>query len=129
MKKLLLKNCQLHDYKENQDILISNGEIEKIDKNISICETDFLDIQGNLVVPGFVDLHIHGAGGGEVFKAEFDNLNKMTATLAKCGVTSITPTSVVNPANDYHQIRQLKKLLQMDYSVQEYWVYILKGLL
>jgi len=52
---------------------------------------------GMTVVPGFVDVHIHGAGGHDVMEAEGAALDKITATVARFGTTSIVATTVTAP--------------------------------
>ena len=52
---------------------------------------------GMTVVPGFVDVHIHGAGGHDVMEAEAAALDKITATVARFGTTSIVATTVTAP--------------------------------
>jgi N-acetylglucosamine-6-phosphate deacetylase len=52
---------------------------------------------GMTVVPGFVDVHIHGAGGHDVMEAEAAALDKITATVARFGTTSMVATTVTAP--------------------------------
>lgn len=46
------------------------------------------------VVPGFVDLHIHGAGGHDVMEGGRDSLHTIAATVAARGTTSFVATTV-----------------------------------
>ena len=73
-QNLLLKNTTLYTFDrgvlEGYDLLVRNGRIEKIGKNIinksSIPE---IDLSGKSVVPGLIDSHTHIAlsGGGNEF--------------------------------------------------------------
>src|SRR5262249_29006824 len=45
-------------------------------------------------VPGFVDVHIHGAGGHDVMEGASDALDAVTSTVARHGTTSILATTV-----------------------------------
>ncbi|NLY21491.1 MAG: beta-aspartyl-peptidase [Tissierellia bacterium] len=48
-----------------KDILIAGGEILKIDDNISnIDEFEIYDAKDKIVIPGFIDQHVHITGGG-----------------------------------------------------------------
>ena len=48
-----------------KDILIAGGEILKIDDSISnIDEFEIYDAKGKIVIPGFIDQHVHITGGG-----------------------------------------------------------------
>ncbi len=55
---------------------------------------------GMTVVPGFVDLHIHGAGGHDVMEANARALDRIASTVARCGTTSIVATTVTAPTED-----------------------------
>src|SRR5277367_1488213 len=52
------------------------------------------------VVPGFVDVHIHGAGGHDVMEATPQALDAITSTVARFGTTSIVATTVTAPVED-----------------------------
>ncbi len=49
---------------------------------------------GRTVVPGFVDVHIHGAGGHDVMEGTRESLEIITATVAAHGTTSLVATTV-----------------------------------
>ena len=55
---------------------------------------------GMTVVPGFVDLHIHGAGGHDVMEANARALDKITSTVARFGTTSMLATTVTAPVDE-----------------------------
>src|ERR1700721_2176414 len=52
------------------------------------------------VVPGFVDVHIHGAGGHDVMEATPQALDAITSTVARFGTTSIVATTVTAPVEE-----------------------------
>jgi N-acetylglucosamine-6-phosphate deacetylase len=49
---------------------------------------------GLTIVPGFVDVHIHGAGGHDVMEGTPDALAGVTQTVARHGTTSLVATTV-----------------------------------
>ena len=53
-----------------------------------------ISMRGNTVVPGFVDVHIHGAGGHDVMEGTTEALEIIAATVARHGTTSIVATTV-----------------------------------
>jgi N-acetylglucosamine-6-phosphate deacetylase len=52
-----------------------------------------VDGRGLTLLPGFIDVHTHGALGFEVMDADFDGLARMAGFLARHGVTSFLPTT------------------------------------
>lgn len=56
-----------------------------------------LDLQGAYVLPGLVDIHIHGAVGADVSDGDPAGLVKMAQYLAGEGVTSFLPTTMTLP--------------------------------
>ena len=54
---------------------------------------------GTLLVPGFVDVHIHGCAGGDVSDGDISGLEKMSKELARHGVTSFCPTTMTLSAD------------------------------
>ncbi|MGH9737500.1 MAG: N-acetylglucosamine-6-phosphate deacetylase [Candidatus Acidiferrales bacterium] len=55
---------------------------------------------GMTIVPGFVDVHIHGAGGHDVMEASARALDRITSTVALHGTTSIVATTVTAPMEE-----------------------------
>lgn len=56
---MLIKNAQLRDRNDLVDILIENGKIVKIEKSINVEEVEIIDAKGYLVVPPFIEPHVH----------------------------------------------------------------------
>jgi len=47
-----------------------------------------------LIIPGFIDIHTHGAAGIDIFTADSGQLIEMSNHYAKNGITTIFPTSM-----------------------------------
>ncbi|MCL4508286.1 MAG: N-acetylglucosamine-6-phosphate deacetylase [Chloroflexi bacterium] len=52
-----------------------------------------IDAGGGYLLPGFIDLHVHGALGHEVMDADVDGLRVMARFFARHGVTAFLPTT------------------------------------
>lgn len=68
MSTFLIKNADLYapEHVGNVDVLIANGEIECIgaDLTVNIPGLQTVDAKGQIVIPGFIDQHVHVTGGG-----------------------------------------------------------------
>jgi N-acetylglucosamine-6-phosphate deacetylase len=53
-----------------------------------------IDLKGAYLSPGFIDLHLHGAWGGDVMRGTIGDLRRMAAGLVKGGVTAFVPTTL-----------------------------------
>jgi N-acetylglucosamine-6-phosphate deacetylase len=56
-----------------------------------------VDLGDNILVPGFIDVHVHGGAGHDVMEKNSGALAAMERHLAKTGVTSYCPTTVTAP--------------------------------
>ena len=56
---MLIKRAKLRNKDNLVDILIENGVITKIEENIDACDEEVIDANGFLVVPPFIEPHIH----------------------------------------------------------------------
>ena len=52
------------------------------------------------VVPGFVDIHVHGAGGHDVMSSTEEALTTVAKTVARHGTTSLVATTVTAPPDE-----------------------------
>jgi N-acetylglucosamine-6-phosphate deacetylase len=98
MKSLLLKNANvvLPDREApGASVLIEEGRIVSLAAESGDEE---IDLAGATLLPGFIDVHIHGAVGIDVMDATASDLREVSEYLASRGVTSWVPTFV--PASD-----------------------------
>ncbi|HEY4425886.1 MAG TPA: N-acetylglucosamine-6-phosphate deacetylase [Pyrinomonadaceae bacterium] len=100
MTRLLLKNARviLPDREDAVSVLIEEGRITAIGDSLDAAEE--IDLAGTTLLPGFIDVHIHGAAGIDVMDATAAGLGIVSEFLASQGVTSWVPTFV--PASDEH---------------------------
>lgn len=55
------------------------------------------DLDGALVIPGLVDIHVHGCAGADFSDGDYAGLARMARYLARRGVTSFAPASMTLP--------------------------------
>ena len=58
---------------------------------------DGVDLEGQYVIPGLIDVHNHGNSGADFSDGDYEGLVKMAQYLAKNGVTSFAPASMTLP--------------------------------
>ncbi|NDO45546.1 dihydroorotase [Clostridium sp. MD294] len=99
--KILIQNGQVIDpasqTNEVMDILIENGIISKIEKNITDKADKTINAEGNWVTPGFIDVHVHLREPGYEYK---ETIATGTRSAAKGGYTTICPMPNTNPVCD-----------------------------
>jgi N-acetylglucosamine-6-phosphate deacetylase len=111
-KKLLLRNATLvlpDRTIQHGTILIENGNISSIDES-GTSDAETIDLGGLIVLPGFIDVHIHGAVGVDVMEATADGLQVVSDYLASQGVTGWLPTFV--PASDKNYATAVRAISQ-----------------
>lgn len=109
--KVLLKGGRVMNpavnFDETADVLIENGKVAKIAKDIPTDDADVYDVTGKLVTPGLIDLHVHFREPGQEAKEDFESGSK--AAVAG-GFTTVATMPNTNPVVDSAAlIRSLKK--------------------
>jgi len=83
-------------------VLIKNGKITEIANHSS----GDLDLGGKMLLPGFIDIHSHGADGADVCDASAASLEHIARTKRKEGVTTWLPTTLTQPQERLVEIIQ-----------------------
>ncbi len=103
------------------DRIIEDGSIVFDDKIISITEEDaialgadeIIDIKNQTVIPGLIDLHIHGYLGADASDGDVEGIIKMADGVAKNGVTAFLPTTMTLSYEEleaaFDSVRKAKK--------------------
>ena len=92
--KVILKN-QVVD----ANVYVENTKITEISNRQPDDET-VIDAKGRYVSPGFIDVHTHGRGGSDTMYNTFEDLDTITSTAVKTGVTGILPTTMTMSKED-----------------------------
>jgi N-acetylglucosamine-6-phosphate deacetylase len=83
-------------------LFIEDGAVTRIASSAE-CEiprgTRVVDLGDATLVPGFIDMHIHGGAGHDVMEASADALPAIEKLLLQHGVTTYFPTTVTAPVD------------------------------
>lgn len=100
-ERLLITNCRLFDQADSRQttsVLIEDGIIGRVGQIDSAARCDnILDAKGRTIAPGFIDVHIQGAGGADILDATPEALKTISQTCARFGATSFLATTVFTP--------------------------------
>lgn len=110
--KIILENEVL--VKKNlifSDKIIDILDEENFIKNNSANEMKIIDACGKYVAPGFIDIHIHGAGGKDTMDGEISDLKVISETIAKSGVTGFLPTTMTMEKEKIYKALDSVKLI------------------
>lgn len=119
MNSLLIRNAQLitpFRLIKRGEVFIEQGRIAFVgafgEGNPPLGTSRLIDAQGLYVSPGFVDIHVHGGGGGDVMDARVSSLEAICKTHAAGGTTSLLLTTLTAP------LSQIEEALGIIESVQ-----------
>jgi N-acetylglucosamine-6-phosphate deacetylase len=83
--------------RDGQELVVENGKIAEI-RQRSVAES--IDLGGNYLAPGFIDLHIHGALGRDTMEASPEAFRAICDYHATGGTTSLLLTTVTAPISE-----------------------------
>lgn len=72
-------------------VKIENGKIDYISDNPNPSGEGY-DACGNILSPGFIDIHMHGIAGFDTIDGYYESINSMSEALLPHGITSFVPT-------------------------------------
>lgn len=77
------------------DMEVEDGRIVRMEDKLAYNDSDFVvDCTGYTLVPGFIDIHVHGGAGYDTCDAQQQGLREMAKFLLTKGVTSFCPTTM-----------------------------------
>ncbi len=80
---------------ENAALVINDDKIHAIDTEKKFKADKIFEFPANYhLLPGFIDVHIHGANGSDVMDGTLDALENISKTLAREGTTSFLATTM-----------------------------------
>ncbi|MCA1031550.1 N-acetylglucosamine-6-phosphate deacetylase [Bacillus timonensis] len=109
-EKILIPNIKI--FAENHTIekgyiKIEQGIISDVNDMSQLKDTDNYQIlafaEDHILIPGMIDLHIHGVNGADVMDASIDALHTMTNTLPREGTTSFLATTMTESVENINR--------------------------
>jgi N-acetylglucosamine-6-phosphate deacetylase len=100
-------------------ILVRDGVIEAVGPRSGLslpAGAQEVSAPDSVAIPGFLDVHIHGAGGHDVMEGNMEAMSAVTQTVARHGTTSFVATTVT--ASPDETIRSLEGISQ--YIAKQY---------
>src|SRR5512133_3862263 len=96
---MIFTNCRviladaIHD---DLDVVVRDGKIAELRAPASQ-PGETIDLRGNFLAPGFVDVHVHGAIGHDAMEANADAFRAICDYHASGGTTSLLLTTATAP--------------------------------
>lgn len=108
MSAILIKNGHLIDPANDKDgkfdLLIEKGRIAQVAKKITAPKgVEVIDVDGAIVAPGFIDVHVHLREPGQEYK---ETIATGSLAAAAGGFTSICCMANTSPVNDNASVTQ-----------------------
>ena len=106
-RRQLMKNLLFHGgdvvtpqgLRQGIDVRVDDGVITHVGPQLSAAGAIVIDARGLVVAPGFIDIHIHGAGGAMCEVGDPDQQEVISTTLARFGTTGFLATIATLPAD------------------------------
>ncbi len=108
MKTLLLRRARVVDPAGGvdgiRDVLIEGGRILKVAQRIQRRDGQAIDLDGLVLCPGFIDMHVHLREPGQEWK---ETIASGTAAAAAGGFTAVAAMANTDPVNDSRAVTEM----------------------
>lgn len=111
MEVIILKNGKIiTPYKIIQQgaLVVKGNKIDAIyedENDVDFENAQVVDVNGQYISPGFIDIHVHGGAGADFMDGSVDGFLKIAKLHAKYGTTSMVPTTLTS--ENEHLIKTL----------------------
>ncbi|MGE7826974.1 N-acetylglucosamine-6-phosphate deacetylase [Paenibacillus sp. NPDC093718] len=105
-----------HQILPSATVWISNGKLKRIEPTQELdrieSDAELIDGNGMWLIPGMIDVHIHGANGYDMMDGTEDSIQEVSHACAATGCTSFLATSVSSTIEDLlNMIRSVKSVI------------------
>lgn len=98
MKSLIIKNAAVvfpDSIKHSSNVLIEDGRIKDSSfKGEPPGSAEIIEANGNYLLPGFIDIHVHGGGGADFMDATPEAFQTAVRAHLRHGTTTLVPTAM-----------------------------------
>ncbi|MEP7015599.1 MAG: N-acetylglucosamine-6-phosphate deacetylase [Verrucomicrobiota bacterium] len=97
---MILTNARLifpDTIREGLEVIVEEGKIVGLRESGYVGEKDIVDLGGNYLAPGFIDLHVHGGNGRDAMEASAEAFRAICDYHATGGTTSLLLTTATAP--------------------------------
>lgn len=110
--EVILENKVGNIYKENLAMSLKKTTHREYDNQIIM--EPIVDAKGMYLSPGFIDIHLHGAGGYDTMDGNAKALEKIAKTIVKHGTTAFLPTTMTVSIPEINQTLHVIKAFIRD---------------
>ena len=121
---MILTNARLifpDGVRDGLEVVVEKGKIAAIREHNHARTNEIVDLRGNYLAPGFIDLHVHGALGHDTMEASTEAFQAICDYHASGGTTSLlltTPTAPLDSITDVLSVvrdcrRSIKQLVDV----------------
>ena len=87
--------------RDGLEVVVEEGKIAAIcERSLAHRKHEIVDLHGNYLAPGFIDLHVHGALGRDTMEASAEAFRSICDFHASGGTSSLLLTTVTAPLNE-----------------------------
>lgn len=122
-RSTLLTHCRLYDGDDDAltAVHVADGLIREVVPSPAAGDgpepggaVEELDAAGRVLIPGLIDLHIHGAGGADALDGTTEAMTTLARTLARAGTTSFLATSFIHPERGDDHVAACAEVVDRD---------------
>jgi len=93
--------------RDGLEVVVEEGKIVAIcERSLAQQKHEVIDLDGNYLAPGFIDLHVHGAIGRDTMEASAEAFRSVCDFHASGGTTSLLLTTTTAPLNEIVNVLQ-----------------------
>ena len=93
--------------RDGLEVVVEEGKIAAIgERSLAYRKHEVMDLNGNYLAPGFIDLHVHGALGRDTMEASAEAFRSICDFHASGGTTSLLLTTATAPLDEIVKVLQ-----------------------